>query len=500
MLARMTSFKPLTSLVKGTLLLIPTLLATGCASTSEESSTQSNSSDVVVLEYYPDCNYQVLGTVNGQSGISEADYLNSNNALLKRTVPARIAKGRPALTIKELKVRAQQLGADAIAITDYQGTKERIKLTSGKFVRAEKHTMRAEAIKLCGDKLAINTPNDKPVKYNEFSQLSLEKSLPTKVALERVEIEPQPIPVRSKGLLSENIEINGKVLGFHLGTSKRDLFNQLGEPSAIITLSSQQQALLYGRKHLFFFDSDKLVGYEHKSSFLPLHLSNHIEYPVELDEANIVINKELTIGSLLKEVSASIHLKAPMLRKGTLRIQNTKTMTRLSFTRPIGARGNTDNYQLNGISVYQRGYQPFNWQSVVAKAGKTTYLDLQNSLLDSQSNIEKADVIATLGLPDITIKKARLKDTWVYGNELIVDFLRGTMLKYTLESNSTKLARQKCNPCLYLGQLKSEIPVQYVTMQSQRQITLESNGFSYLVALSDGNSPKVDDIQVYLKR
>ena len=73
------------------------------------------------------------------------------------------------------------------------------------------------------------------------------------------------------------------------------------------------------------------------------------------------------------------------------------------------------------------------------------------------------------------------------------------MLRYVLESSKSKPSIPKCTQCLYLGQRKKDIPNQYVTSKMQNQMSLESNGFSYLIAFS-GATQRVDDIQVYLKK
>ncbi|NMP30079.1 hypothetical protein HII17_00770 [Thalassotalea sp. M1531] len=478
-----------------TVLLILTLQA--CVSTEQQAEID-NHTNIVVLKYYPECEYKILGTVTGRSGASEADHNYNENMLFKRTTSFRNAKGTPELAVKQAKERAAKLGADAVAIIDYRATQQRLKLGKGRAVNAEKHTMRVQAIKLCDDAtVKINAKNDKPVKYNEHGQRNHGKVFTSTVSFNMHKVDKKK-DAQSKGLISENIDINGDVLGMPLGISKKALINQLGVPSAIITVKTHQQALLYGRKHLFFVNQDIVVGYEHTSWFLPPHISNRVSYHDDFDEADITIANELAMENSLQQVVEKLKLIAPKLRGNAITIQNQSHITLLTFIRKRDLYDNVNNYQLNGISVYQRGFQPFNWHKLLAEQPIVPYLDLNKSLLDNKSVIDKSDVIAKLGMPTATIKKSALKDTWVYGEELIIDFLRDGLVKFTLETTNSKYTRQNCTQCLYLGQLKREIPVQYVTTHGQRKMTLESNGFSYLVAFSEGKSPKIDDIKVFL--
>ena len=298
---------------------------------------------------------------------------------------------------------------------------------------------------------------------------------------------------------NQNIDVNGEILGAQLGWEKRQIIALLGEPSAIVRVSGKQSAFFYGRKHLFLFDRDILVGYEHSDWLLPLHLSNRIPLHDKLYQAGITIDKELEIGSTLSQVSQALYLKAPILRYNTLRVQGRKTLTRLYFNNNSLAN-NLNEKQLSGISIYFRGYQEFDWQSVVALSKSKTFIDLSEGLLDSKSKISKEDVVETLGLPTLTIAKPRNKDIWIYGNSLIVDFVRGNMIKYTLESSKHQSQHRPCTQCLYVGQPRTEIPNQFVTQRTQRQLTLESKGFSYLVSLSEDSIPKVDDVQAFIKR
>ena len=121
--------------------------------------------------------------MSGRSGITEADK-NYNEAMLyKRHVNFKKAKGTPELAAEQAKERAEKLGADAIAIVEYKANKQRLKLGKGRAFDAEKHIMRAQAIKLCDERgIKVNEPNDRIVKYNEHGMRNHGKMFSTKVA------------------------------------------------------------------------------------------------------------------------------------------------------------------------------------------------------------------------------------------------------------------------------------------------------------------------------
>ncbi|REL36623.1 hypothetical protein [Thalassotalea euphylliae] len=582
-------------MLRALVFLLPIALL-GCGSTSDtnQSSTYSAPANVVVLNYYPNCPYHVLGEVSGFSGISASEHQQLKSYPRNAKISSKLAKNSVDEAILQLKQRAEKLGADAIAITDYQTTQIRIRTQENRTIKAKRHRMTAEAIVLCQDKetlakatggkitnfnakgesniallksgaittaalaLTDSTLNDSTFTdskstiaptLNSATKVVAEQAADTVVATQakrqktpkqltsqrltprraiprrsstteqsladiaNVERVASTASTKSQGnaqaasinavtstsQFNENIDVNGDILGAQLGWNKRQVTALLGEPSAIIKVSGKQSAFLYGRKHLFLFDRDTFVGYEHSDWLLPLHLSNRIPLHDNLYGADITIDKELEIGSTLLQVSKALYLKAPILRFNTLRVQGRKTLTRLYFNGNTSA-DKANNKQLSGISIYFRGYQEFDWQGVVALASSTTFIDLTEGLLESKRKISKDDVVDTLGLPTITIPKARNKDVWVYGNSLIVDFVRGNMIKYTLESNKYQSQRRPCVQCLYVGQPRTEIPNRFVTQRTQNQLTLENNGFSYLVNLSEDSTPKVDEVQVFIKQ
>ncbi|MFD2167872.1 hypothetical protein ACFSJY_16585 [Thalassotalea euphylliae] len=472
------------------------LLVVGCASTTEDATPQS---DLIVLKYYPDCEYKVLGMVSGRSGIVEGDKNYNETMLYKRHVSFKGAKGTPEQAAEQAKQRAEKLGADAIAIVEYKGSKQRLKLGKGRAVDAEKHIMRAEAIKLCDDDgIKINEPNDRIVKYNQHGARNHGKKFSTQIAFDMLKVDQAQQTTKAEGLLSENIQVNGNVLGMPLGISKAQLLKQLGDPSAIVSIDKTKQAFFYGRKQLFVINNNKVVGFQRATFLLSPHLSNRIPYHDEYDEMSLTINGDIRLEQSLPRVAESLNLKAPKLRNDKLTLQSQTKTTQLSFIRKSGLHDNVNSYTLDGVSVFIKGEKNFDWTTIAKAKNKATFLDLKQGILESKPGLHKADVIAALGLPTLSIQKSDTKDTWVYGDNLIVDFLRDGMLRYTLESSKSRHSKPKCTQCLYLGQPKREIPNQYVKARMQNQITVESNGFSYLVAFSE-QSQRIDDIQVYVK-
>ena len=478
----------------------------GCSNNSyialKNSENIHSSSNITVLNYYPNCAYQVLGIVSGHSGLSAADQVGNESVFYKRPSVLKNAKGTTAAALMNLKLNAEKLGANAIAIIHYYKSSGTLKLGRGHVVDTEKHSMRAEAIKLCPNKdYIVNSPTKKLVKFNERGQLNLGK--PRRVveyAFDLNKFGAEDNQLIGEGLISSDIQIGGKVLGFSLGMKKDEIIKYLGNPSAIIRLADNFQAFLFGRKHLFLFDRERLIGYEHSDWFLPLYLNNLVSFNDELYEADITINKRIKIGDTLAQINKELDFKATNITNEALRFSTDTSNTELAFIFQNDLYENTKIYLLNGISIYKPGYQKFDWDLVSPEYGESfTFLDLSNGVLLSKTATTKEGVIKAIGLPNIEINRNSYKETWVYGSGLIIDFINGNAFKYTLQNKQPRNTRPSCEKCLYIGQPVEEIPNQFVVHRTSQQITLENNGLSYLVNVSEEPDSSVDYVEVVIK-
>ena len=77
----------------------------GCGSTSEnnQSSAYATPSNVAVLNYYPNCPYQVLGEVTGFSGISASEHQQLKNNPTSAKISAEFATNSVDEAISQTK-------------------------------------------------------------------------------------------------------------------------------------------------------------------------------------------------------------------------------------------------------------------------------------------------------------------------------------------------------------------------------------------------------------
>jgi len=109
---------------------------------------------VTALSFYPNCNYETLGTISAQSGKELNNvYYKTNSPLAMRVANA---QGTQEEALTDLKLQAIKLGANAIAITAYENEKKLIEHNVRSVITLNYYNYTAEAIKDCEDEPSRN--------------------------------------------------------------------------------------------------------------------------------------------------------------------------------------------------------------------------------------------------------------------------------------------------------------------------------------------------------
>ncbi|NMP30082.1 hypothetical protein HII17_00785 [Thalassotalea sp. M1531] len=466
----------------------------GCGSTSSNTAPKATT-NIASLNFYPDCEFTIVDTIKVHSGIVNKDLSPADKKNFQFSEQYNQTVGSPKLTYGKLQQRAKRNDVDAVAIIDYFVDKGTIRLTKGKNVYGEKHTMRAELIKFYNCPAnKVNDPRGKLVKFNRQGERNFRDTSNVVAEFDQLHIIENE---QTDQVLTNNIVVNEQVLGFGFETTKNQLASVLGAPSAMIKTKQGNLVFLYGRKYLFMFKGDELIGFEHARKILPTHLSNRVSFNEEFEELAPQMNQQVSLGDNANKVLTALSLNADQFKKHLVSIKGNELTTYLRFGKSHRYAKQLKDFELAGIAMYRKGVKPFNWQAIAQTKKKVSYIDMERSFLGKGNAIDRATVAAALGTPDLKILKSDIKEVWAYGNELIFDFYRGHLSKYRFESVSKNKA-QSCVKCIYLGQAKIDLPSKYITRRSESQYTLENKQFSYLVEFS--NEQKVDDIEVFIKQ
>lgn len=236
-----------------------------------------------VVNYYPQCDYLVLDTVEvRQRTAMEANALN----------PLQYQKAFRKI-VSKLEKLAKSVNADLIVLTE--------KLNKDTH-RQNYLSYKAELIRAC----KVN--HDLPKKLAKFNaqgeaQLSLatttleiENTFVINMAFGNKRIEPD--------LLNNNISVYG-AYGVKLNDNAAHVIEVLGTPTVDIKPNENLQILMYGRSHTFQFINDKLTVVASFNDDFTLDFKNMLEFDDRFDDLIWQIDNQYRRNTTLNELQTA---------------------------------------------------------------------------------------------------------------------------------------------------------------------------------------------------
>lgn len=409
------------------------LLLTSCSSVTGV----ENASHIITLSYYPDCGYEDLGNVVAEHGMDRVEYLT--RAKYSTVFAKESMQGNQKEAVQRLKIQANHLGADAIAIIDYKALQQKVTGNRGQAIPLSKYIYRAKALRLnCQQNLEhINVKNNKPVKYLEDGSFNMGQELQHEITVTFSPIGKNKVSNAAR-LSEHKVFMNGNVFGFVLGQAKADVLNKLGSPSALINYGEGRQAYLFGRRHVFYFTEHSFIGYQYTNWLLPPHLSNNFDYHDTFDEIEWVFENTIKIGASLTDIE-NVLKREVTLEDGHLAIiEHGNIQTTLSFlNQKYLYDDNKRHYRLNTVSIFGKDYQPIVWLHQDDMKKQRDDVSFGNSFDESVVSAlltkSRAEVVNKLGQPNSIIYKSLNKDIWIYGQSLEIKFINDAVFRYLLQ-------------------------------------------------------------------
>ena len=474
------------------------VLLTSCSSSTKVNKYTAPDYDIVTLSHYPDCEYKVLGNVEAVDGMDSSEYYKKSP--LASVSISRSFKGDRQRALSKLKAKASKLGADAIAITGYKEREQSVTITTGRSVPLSKYLYRAQAIKHnCSSADSINVRNEKPVKYLEDGSINMGTSYKNQIVFT---FSPEnKNKVTNKTQLSEtNSFIDGRVFGFALGQAKQEVLASLGSPSAVINYQNERQAYLYGRRHVFYFNTKQLIGYEYADWLLPPQFSNDFEFHDVFDQLDWRLEDKIKIGASLGDVAKVLNKDIQPDKGGVVSFKQGDVKTKLAF---LSQKDMYDDdkvhYTLNAVSIFNKDEETVSWQQLNKKKPQEGHIDFNNETSGSLIARTRQEVVNKLGQPDLIIYKAYSKDIWYYGQNLQLKFLNDAVFKFSLESNAEIDVIDNCNNCLYLGQSVEKLPANVIQEIENKMYVFHNRDYEYLIHLEEvKGTPSVNRIEAIL--
>lgn len=389
--------------------------------------------DIITLSYYPDCGYKELGNVIADHGMDRVEYLT--RAKYSAVSANHSLQGNQKEALQQLKEKAMELGADAIAIIDYKALHQKVTGNRGQGIPIRKYIYRAQALQLnCQTNSEnINVTNDNPVRYLEDGSINLGRTLKHEISVSFSLADEKKDS--NEALLSEHkVFMNGNVFGFFLGQAKAEVLNKLGSPSALINYGEGKQAYLFGRRHVFYFSEHSFVGYEYTNWLLPPHLSNKFDYHDTFDEIEWVFENTIKIGASLTDIEKVLNKDIKLIDGDVAILEHDNVETKFSFLNQKNFYDDDKrHYHLNTVSIFSKTEKLLDWLQIDDIQTQRDLNGFDKNVINALLSKSRAEVVNKLGQPNSIIYKSLEKDIWIYGKSLQIKFLNDAVFRYSLQ-------------------------------------------------------------------
>ena len=257
------------------------------------------SSQVNVLDHYPQCDYQVLETV------TESRKLTQQNGRLAGEFVDQAFN----ILVEKFRQRAKEIGAQGILLVDRKlELMEKESWTKSR----EKHSQisyTAELVSLC-----------KP-----------DKSLPKKVTAFNAKGKPQkvldlgsiggwqqeiefPMPGQLKRetpqLTSQMISLKKGIYGKALGSKYDEVITAFGTPTFVMQINSELRMIAYGRRHWLIFESDKLVQASSDNPWFSTEFTNLLAFDERFEQQTWALQGKVKYRDKAEKAKSLSHLIA----------------------------------------------------------------------------------------------------------------------------------------------------------------------------------------------
>lgn len=233
-----------------------------------------------VLDYFPQCDYQVLEKKTYKYKIEKT---NKNSVLTQNDLDKTIE-----ILLRRMQDRATDIQADAILLVDRD-----IEDVEGKSwtKSLSNHTLlkyTAEIINQCEPiqgRAKKPTPFDKtgaPQKEILLGTLGWQTQIEFAMPSNRTRIEPE--------LNDSLVSIDSGLYGVKLSTSLKQVIKTFGTPTIIMRLNAQQQLIAYGRRHWLWFDDGLLVKVATDAGIFATEFTNLLAFDDRFEAQKWLIN------------------------------------------------------------------------------------------------------------------------------------------------------------------------------------------------------------------
>jgi hypothetical protein len=359
-----------------------------------------------ILDYYPNCDYQVLTTY---------------------TVKGKVKDGVKGFELPKLKIKllqkilkkAQEIGAEAVILLNKKTKRTRgprlIKNTAN---NTPDYTLsyEAELIKLCAK---FSDGNRKLTPLNHQGEKQITLSSKTFTSKEFVFTFPKKAKLKRPLLTNTEISLSNGLYGVKMGENLQQVIDTFGDPSVTLLLHEHELILGYGRRHWLYFQEDKLVKKHTPPPLLSQESINLIPILEFFDYYNWKVNKLISRHSNLTEVKLALGIDIELNEKNQLIIKDNNNVLALNFSVSVSYPSREKNYSLSGFTLQTNTYQSYPTHNIEQR-DQSLIIDQAYFKLQEGGIVDSKELNKQLGDPLGYITLSKHSELNIYNSNLIV--------------------------------------------------------------------------------
>ena len=369
-----------------------------------------------ILDYYPNCSYEVI-----------------DKTKIKIITETPLSIKIVDKLLEKIQIRAKKADADAVILTAKKVKKyKNIRKGSGnsnnsnnsavfsrKASGETKYLVRyhAELINLCeenSDEKRKRTPLNHQglriidTKSKVISTISHTITIASKVVTKRPTIN------------NDEVSLKHGVYGVEIGSSYQHVIDMLGKPSVKLKVMVNEVVLGYGRRHWFYFQSDKLVNIQNNSAYLSQDMINKVPTLDFFDDFLWQINQKVVYKMLLSDVKSALNITTKLNNQDQLVLKGDANTLTLNFIFNRDQRSLEKSYELIGFTLKANNYKQNKQRIAVRSKAQFKVIDHLYSQLRNSQEIQKDKLLEQLGAPIGFISLSRYSDLNIYNNNLLI--------------------------------------------------------------------------------
>ena len=338
---------------KRTLLLLPLFCLIQSHSLLAESKlAESKLADSLppILDFYPQCEYQIIDDVTVQHRIKDKKKSSKSTMGSSYTTDTDAIEYQTPILLQSLREQAKSKHADALVLTS--------RILKGSDKHGRSGILLKFQAKLIGGCDDLTEDTSKPAPVNKagkrvFARFSSKRDVTVKST-----IDNNKKKLRRPQITNKVVSIENGVYGVQLGEDIDSVVNKLGDPSVEVNFLKNELVLGYGRSHWFYFQSGELVRIDTQSALLDVDSLNQIPLRDFFDDRVWKIDNKVGFKTSAQDIGFALELAPSKVNREEAHITTKNSILTLRMMKKTNPTSGKNSFSLGGFSLRKTDYKP----------------------------------------------------------------------------------------------------------------------------------------------